>query len=144
MQHKIKTDKGEFLSACCGHLQDLARLLFTVPNPRLHYAIFGFTIFNLWSRPWLRGPWIQLPNVREVFQRPHSAGGATRPFPRDGGRGIPRRPNCRATSQGLHKMQDVVQRWRAGEAQMRDNPEVSKVDPAGKFPVLSCIDKRRL
>jgi len=43
--------------------------------------------------------------------------------------GIPRRPNILARRQGLDqrsKMEEVVPKWRAEVAQMRDNPEDSK------------------
>jgi len=48
------------------------------------------------------------------------------------------------------KMEEVVQKWRAGEARMRDSPEGGESDPAEgvrsrymkNSSVLSCIGKR--
>jgi len=54
------------------------------------------------------------------------------PFWGMGRGGTPRRPNSRATPQGLDqmsKMEEVVPKMRAGEAQMRDNPGGDELNP---------------
>jgi len=64
--------------------------------------------------------------------RPHAGGGATRPRPKvgsveelHGDTSVWPRPKVWTRGQ---KWKKQCQRWRAGEAQMRDNPEGSELD----------------
>jgi len=75
------------------------------------------------------------------------------PFRGMGREGTPQRPNSRATPQGLDQKSkmEVVPRWRAGEAQLQDNPGGGESVPADGVrrrckknspSVLSCKGKR--